>query len=136
MISRLQIGLLRAIPNILQINFMQFRRQMQTSKGYFTSFGWGQFMKSFQPQLQQIIDQKLTATGVVSGVPIVTEQLLLKGVFSWYVQVPVTITFEGGNQMSTTKTFVWKILLSRVDNRKSSQLLGIQQVVVTPYTGS
>ena len=126
----------RAIPNILQINFMQYRNQMQSSKNYFTSFGWGQFIKSFQPQLEQILNQHLTATGVTSGVPIVTEQLLLKGAYSWYVEVPVTITFEGASQKATTNTYVWKVLLSRVDNRKSNQLLGIQQVIVTPYNGS
>jgi intracellular multiplication protein IcmL len=126
----------RAVPNILQINFMQFRNQMQSSKNYFTSFGWGQFIKSFQPQLDQIINQKLTATGVTAGVPVVTEQLLLKGAYSWYVEVPVMITFEGASGKATTNRYVWRILLSRVDNRKSNQLLGIQQVIVTPYKGA
>ena len=123
----------RAIPNILQLNFMQYRNQMQTSKTYFTSFGWSQFLKSFQPQLEQIKKQKLTASGVTSGVPVVTTQLLLKGAYSWYVEVPITITFEGAGHKASTNTYIWKILLSRVDNRKSNQLLGIQQVVATPY---
>ena len=115
---------------------MQFRNQMSTSKKYFTTFGWNQFLKSFQPQLDQIIKQHLTASGVTSGVPVVTMQLLLKGAYSWKVQVPVTITFEGANQKATTNTYIWSLLVSRVDNRKSDQLIGIQQVVVTPYNGS
>ena len=81
--QQIQDWVTRAIPNILQLNFMQFRNQMSTSKKYFTTFGWNQFLKSFQPQLDQIIKQHLTASGVTSGVPVVTMQLLLKGAYSW-----------------------------------------------------
>ncbi len=119
----------RAIPSILQLDFMNYRAQLNRSEKYFTTFGWTQFQDGFQAQLKQIKDQKLVASGVVSGAPVVTRELYLKGTYSWYVQVPVMITFEGANSKATTNSYTWTVLVSRVDNRKNDQLLGIQQVI-------
>ena len=121
----------KVVPSLLELDFLNYRTQLDRSQKYFTPFGWSQFQDSFQTQLNQIKKQKLSASGVVTGAPVVTKELYLKGVYSWYVQVPIMITFEGAKGASSTNKYIWTILVSRVDNRKNNELVGIQQVIQT-----
>jgi intracellular multiplication protein IcmL len=54
----------------------------------------------------------------------------VKGVYTWQVQVPLLVTYQKGSE-EETQHLVWTVLLKRVDNNISDQLVGIAQVVQT-----
>ena len=130
--SNLQIQnwISRVVPSILHLDFLKYKSQLLANKKYFTNEGWTNFTKAFEKQVDQIRDQRLVTSAIIPSTPAVTSEMKINGVYSWYVQVPVKITFEGTNGEVTVNQYVWQVLLQRVDNRKNDQLVGIRQVIV------
>ena len=128
--TQLQTWISRVVPQLLHLNFLDYKDQLLANRQYFTADGWANFNKAFAPQIQQITSQRLLTSAIIPNTPAVTAKLLWNGVYSWYVDVPVQVTFEGQDRSSTVNQYVWHVLVQRVDNRTSSQMLGIRQVVV------
>jgi intracellular multiplication protein IcmL len=120
----------RSVPQIFDIDFLNYRKQVMHSRDYFTSYGWEQFLEHFSITLNKIKTDKLVAHAVVTDVPYVTRQGIVKGVYTWQVQVPLLVTYQKGSE-EETQHLVWTVLLKRVDNNISDQLVGIAQVVQT-----
>ena len=118
------------VPTLLHLNFKDYKDQLLQSKKYFTPDGWNNFNNAFTPMVKQIIAKRLLTSAVIPHTPIVTDKLMLAGVYSWYVQVPVDVTFESQDGSYTMNQYVWRIPISRVDNRTSNQMLGIKQIIV------
>jgi len=118
------------IPSILHLNFMDYKDQLLKSKKYFTPDGWSNFNNAFTSMIKQITNKRLLTSATIPHTPVVTDKLMLAGSYSWYVQVPVNVTFESQDGSYTMNQYVWRVLVSRVDNRTSSQMLGIKQIIV------
>jgi intracellular multiplication protein IcmL len=93
----------------------------------FTSDGASAFRQVLNNSqlLEQVTTQQLNLTGVVSGQPVILEQGLLLGKYSWKVQMPVLLTFESANQI-TTKNIIVTVLIVNVPTRTSPQAVAIQ----------
>ena len=128
--QQIQNWISRVVPSILHLDFVKYRSQLLANKKYFTNEGWTNFNQAFEKQVDQIRDQRLVTSAIIPSTPAVTSEMQLNGVYSWYVQVPVKITFEGNNGEITVNQYVWQVLVQRVDSRNSDQLLGIRQVIV------
>jgi intracellular multiplication protein IcmL len=127
--EQVQDWIAQKIPSILHLNFMDYKDQLLNSKKYFTPDGWSNFNSAFTPMIKQLKDKRLLTSAIIPHTPVVTSQIMLAGHYSWYVDVPVNITFESQDGSYTTNQYVWRVLVSRVDNRTNNQMLGIRQVV-------
>ena len=128
--EQVQSWVARIVPRLLHLNFKDYKSQLLETKQYFTPEGWSAFNSAFEDQIEQVVSNRLWASAYIPSTPAVTDELYYKGVYSWRVQVPVRITFEGQDGKATTNQYVWSVLVQRVDNRTNPNLLGIQQVVV------
>jgi intracellular multiplication protein IcmL len=116
------------IPQVYALDFVHYRTQLQAMQGIFTPYGWQQFMQAFAPFLGTIVSQQLVTSATVTNVPIVVQKGQINGVYSWQVQVPLLISTQKAGQQ-TTQNVVVRLIVQRINNIASQQLLGISQIV-------
>lgn len=123
----------RAAPQIMGLDFLNYRQQIENSHTYFTDYGWNQFMTAIGATLDQVKNQQLVVKAVPSDVPVITAKGLVNGVYTWKVQVPLTISYQKNGRVDVKKV-VWSLIVQRVNNNTSNQLLGISQIVQNDVT--
>lgn len=128
--EQLQSWVTQNIPKIYALDYVHYQDELRDVRQYFTDYGWGQFSQAFQPTLNKIISGQYVVSAAVTDVPYIVGMKLVNGVATWQVQVPVKVTFRQGDQAST-EDVVWILVLQRVNNAASDQLVGISQIVQT-----
>ena len=119
----------QTMPLLFQIDFLNYRRQYQFIREYFTDYGWMQFIKAITPTMKMIINQKYTVSAKPADVPAITSQGVVNGIYSWQVQVPLTMIYALGPQ-ENAKPITYTVIIQRVNN-KVGQSLGVAQIVQT-----
>jgi len=116
------------VPNIYALDFVNYRQELNSAQKYFTSQGWSQFQTAFAGQLDNVRNEKLVMSAVPSDVPIVTGSGVFNGVYKWQVQIPMVISLQKGSTI-TTQHVLLTIVVDRVNNFSSHQILGISQII-------
>ena len=116
------------VPRIYSLDFVHYRRQVQSLKQYFTPYGWQQFLQAFSGELSRVVDQKLIVSASPSNVAVITGHGIIDGRYSWQVQIPLVVSIQQGDQQSVDHV-VLRLIVQRVNNVGSNQLLGISQIV-------
>lgn len=116
------------VPKIYQLDFINYRSQLNQLQGLFTPAGWKEFVSAFGGQLKNLIDQKLVMSATPSDVPVITGSGVFSGVYKWQVQMPLILNLQQGNTQTTQKVLL-TIVVDRVNNVASHQLLGISQII-------
>nr|WP_235776141.1 DotI/IcmL family type IV secretion protein [Rickettsiella massiliensis] len=80
--------------------------------------------------MQAVISKKLIVSAVATGVPVVLEQGLLAGRYTWKVQIPMLVTFQSASQFSQQSVTV-TMLIVRVSPLESPAAIGIAQFIVS-----
>lgn len=116
------------VPKIYQIDFINYRTQLNQLQGYFTPSGWQSFVNAYSGQLKNLVDQKLVMSATPTDVPVITGSGVFSGVYKWQVQMPLVINLQQGDTQTTQKVLL-TIVVDRVNNVASQQVLGISQIV-------
>ncbi len=119
-----------ALPSIFDLDFVNYKHNMNNARKYFTDYGWQNFLTAFNPELKRIISQQLVTSATVTDVPYIVNQGIKDGIYTWEVQVPLLVSYQKQGRESVSHQ-VWTIMLqrSRNENTDAPQLLGISQVV-------
>jgi intracellular multiplication protein IcmL len=89
---------------------------------------------AFDPELKKIVTEQYVTSAVVTGTPVIIATAVIRGEYTWKLQVPVMVTYNHGSQQ-TTQNFIWTVVLQRMNNNNSNQLLGIAQLIESPVNG-
>lgn len=116
------------VPQIYALDFVHYREELNDVQQYFTTAGWSQFQTAFAPQLKDILNEKLITTAAITDVPVVTGSGIFDGVYKWQVQVPMVISLQKGDTVSTQNVLL-TIVVDRVNNVSAHQILGISQII-------
>lgn len=116
------------VPKIYQLDFINYRTQLNQLQGYFTPTGWQAFVSAYAPQLKNLVDQKLVMSATPTDVPVITGGGVFDGVYKWQVQMPLVINLQQGNTQTTQKVLL-TLVVERVNNVSAHQLLGISQII-------
>ncbi|MES2998457.1 MAG: type IVB secretion system apparatus protein IcmL/DotI [Pseudomonadota bacterium] len=113
-------------------NFVNYRQALQQAADYFTPEGKQMFFSAIKSSnnLQAVIAKKLIVSSVATGVPVVLEQGLMAGRYTWKVQIPMLITFQSASQFSQQAVTV-TMLIVRVSPLESPRSIGIAQFIVS-----
>lgn len=113
-------------------NFVNYRQALQQAADYFTPEGKQMFFAAIKSSnnLQAVISKKLIVSAVATGVPVILEQGLLAGRYTWKVQIPMLITFQSASQFSQQAVTV-TMLIVRVSTLTSPHGIGIAQFIVS-----
>ncbi len=112
-------------------NFVNYKQELMAASEYFTPEGWHSFMTAIQESnnLKAVLEKKLVVSAVATGAPVIQQQGVLKGVYSWSVQMPMLVTYQSANEVSQ-QSLVVKMLITRVSTLNSVRGIGIAQFVV------
>lgn len=113
-------------------NFVNYREALQQAADYFTQEGRQMFFNAVKSSnnLQAVIAKKLIVSAVATGVPVVLEQGVMLGRYTWKVQIPMLITFQSASQFSQQSVTV-TMLIVRVSPLASPRGIGIAQFIVS-----
>jgi intracellular multiplication protein IcmL len=116
------------VPQIYQLDFINYRSQLNQLQGYFTATGWRQFVGAFGGQLKDLVSQQIIMSATPENVPVITGSGVFNGVYKWQVQMPLVLNLQQGNTQ-TTQHVLLTIVIDRVNNVSANQLLGISQII-------
>jgi intracellular multiplication protein IcmL len=117
-------------------NFVNYRSELQSASGFFTSAGWTQFLTALEGSrnLEAVKAKKLIVSAVATRAPIILQKGILNNRFSWRVQMPILVTYQSASEFSQQNNVV-TLLIRRVSTLNSPRGIGINQFVVGPAGG-
>ena len=82
-------------------DYVNYRSDLQALAGSFTSDGWGTFLAALEGSrmLDSVMAQKLVMTAVPTGAPVIKQQGLLNGRYSWKIAIPMLVKLSGNIAM-------------------------------------
>ena len=118
----------RAIIASYTYNFLTYREQLTQASEFFSDRGWKSFMSAFKASrnLETVIAKKLSTTAVATGAPVILDQRVLNGRYTWQIQMPILVSYESGTQ-KIQQTYNVVVLVQRVSTLTSPKGVAIVQ---------
>jgi intracellular multiplication protein IcmL len=77
-----------------------------------------------------VLAKKLVVSAVATGAPVILQQGLLFGTYTWRVQLPVLVTYQSASEFSQ-QTVTITMLITRVSTLTTPKGIGIAQFIVS-----
>ncbi|KAG0189370.1 hypothetical protein DFQ28_003496 [Apophysomyces sp. BC1034] len=123
--SRLLTWAQQCVTDANTYDFVNFQKQFQQNSQCFTKDGWDQFMTAVERagSLETVKTQRLVAQGIAAGASVVLRKGLRRGVYTWEIEQPVTVTYQGGQagRTSITQKILVTLTISRVPTYESEE---------------
>jgi intracellular multiplication protein IcmL len=105
----------RAAITAYTYNFVNYRDAMQQLQNQFTPDGWVYYENALKTArtLEMVIAKKLVVSAVATGTPVILDQAMVSGRYSWKVQIPLLVTYQSPNEQ-TQQAMIVTIIVSRV----------------------
>jgi intracellular multiplication protein IcmL len=96
-------------------NFVNYRAAMQQLQNQFTPDGWRYYEDALKVSrnLEMVIAKKLVVSAVATGTPVILDQAVINGRYSWKVQIPLLVSYQSPNEQ-TQKPVILMMIISRV----------------------
>ncbi len=122
----------RAAIDAYSYNFVNYRDAMQQLSNNFTPAGWKYYEDALKASrnLELVIAKKLVVSAVATGTPIILDQAILNGRYSWKVQIPLLVSYQSPNEQTQNPVIVMMII-SRVPNLDMPKGIAIVSFVVS-----
>jgi intracellular multiplication protein IcmL len=100
-----------------------------TMEQYFTQEGSDAFVNSLNISgtIRSVVSKQLTVTAVLQGMPVILGEGPLNGTYSWKVQMPVLVTYQGLSGSPTTARLVVTLLIVGVPTSRNPHAIGVAQ---------
>ncbi len=124
------------VPSVLTIDFVNYTEEMQFAAKNFTQDGY----KKYQQFLNQYASQSTLQSGKwfvnasAAGAPFILNQGLLQGHYSWWIQIPVNLSYSSAEKGSTVP-LVLQVLVTRVETTDDLKGIRIANMIVTRGVG-
>jgi len=121
-----------AARTVTSYNFNDFREKLQLARNYFTKEGFDDYLSALQETkaIDSVVKNRLTISAVVSAQPVILQEGLVAGRYSWRVQVPLTLTYQSPSKKTEDQVMV-TMLITRVSTLDSAAGIGIAQILVS-----
>lgn len=118
-----------AVTSTYTIDFVNYEDNFEIISKYFTDSGFASWKQAFIASngLDDILSKKLIVTAVRRGNPVILQEGPENGFYTWRIQIPVLVTYQGAAQTSTSKRKVATILVTRVPTTVARNGIGIAQ---------
>jgi len=105
----------RASIGAYTYNFVNYRDAMQELQNQFTPDGWRYYEDALKMSrnLEMVIAKKLIVSAVATGTPVILDQAIINGRYSWKVQIPLLVSYQSPNEQ-TQRAVIVMMIISRV----------------------
>lgn len=114
-------------------DFVNYQKQFQQNSQCFTKQGWDEFTAAVARAgtLDNVKTQRLVGSSVANGAPVITREGIRGGAYSWEIELPVMVTFQGGQggRSLVTQRLLVTGVVSRVPTFESKYGVGIAHYV-------
>jgi intracellular multiplication protein IcmL len=116
--------------NVMRFGYHDYRERLQQVSGDFTATGWDSFNKALKDAnyIDAVTNRKLVVTMDINGAPEIQNAFVRNGVYTWYVQFPVTIKFDG-DQPPQPQNITLRLQIVRVSTLQNPDGISIEQWV-------
>lgn len=118
---------------VMRFGYNDFRQRLQTSSSYFTQTGWESFTKAMREAriLEAVEARKLTVSMDVEAAPEVKRAFERDGVYTWYLQFPIVIKFDGNEPPAPIQAMLI-LQIVRVSTLQNADGISIEQWIAAP----
>lgn len=111
-------------------NFVNYRQELQAASEFFTSDGWNTFLTALQNSnnLTTVISKKLVVSAVATGAPVILDQGVVDGAYTWKIQMPMLVSYQSASQL-VQQQIVITLVVTRISTLNSARGIGIQSLV-------
>jgi intracellular multiplication protein IcmL len=116
--------------NVMRFGYHDYRERLQQISSNFTSTGWDSFNKALKEAnfIDAIQTRKLVVTMDINGAPEIQSNFERNGVYTWIVEFPVTIKFDGNLPPQPINTTL-RLQIVRVSTLQNPDGISIEQWV-------
>lgn len=118
---------------VMRFGYNDFRQRLQASSGNFTATGWESFTKAMKEAriLEAVEARKLTVSMEIESAPEVRNAFESDGVYTWYLQIPITIKFDGTETLQPMRANL-VLQIVRVSTLTNPEGISIEQWIAVP----
>ncbi|CAJ4322448.1 Macrophage killing protein with similarity to conjugation protein [Burkholderia pseudomallei] len=123
----------KCVTQANNFDFVHYREQLQASSVCFSDDGWQSFQVALAKSgnLDMVKSKNLISSGVVTRAPVVTKNGRRNGQYLWQVQMPLLVTYQGGQngQAQLTQRLLVTLTIGRVPTYINENGVGIEQYI-------
>ncbi len=127
----------RTARNVMRFGYHDYRERLQQVSSDFTTTGWESFSKALKESniIEAVTARKLVVTLDIEAAPEIKQAFVKNGVYTWYLQFPITIQFQGDQPPAAIHTMLL-MQVARVSTLQSSEGISVEQWVNVSMEGS
>jgi len=120
-----------AVRSLYNYSFVNWRGQLQKASENFTPRGWQAFQDQLKASrnLETVVADRLVVSATPTAAPVIIDQQIINGRYSWKVKLPMLISYVGGRNFQQPVEVV--MLISRVPVLNTPKGYSIVQLYVT-----
>lgn len=118
---------------VMRFGYNDFRQRLQASSINFTASGWESFTKAMKEAriLEAVEARKLTVSMEIEAAPEVRNAFESDGVYTWYLQIPIIIKFDGNETLQPMRANL-VLQVVRVSTLQNPEGISIEQWIAVP----
>lgn len=118
----------KTLQEVYTYNYKNFPQVLTSIRHHFTQPGYDSYMKALDESknMQVVQDKKLAVSGK-AGKGTVVKESLNNGIYTWEVQIPIEVTYEGVGE-SIKQNIVANLEIVRVPNADSPAGIAIHSI--------
>ncbi|MDE2030586.1 MAG: DotI/IcmL/TraM family protein [Alphaproteobacteria bacterium] len=122
--------------NVMRFGYSDYRARLQQVEPDFTQIGWNSFNKALKDAgfIAAVQARKLVVSMDINAAPEIQNATVRNGVYTWYVQFPVTIKFDGDQPPQPISTTL-RLQIVRVSTLQNPDGVSIEQWVLLNNAG-
>lgn len=126
--NALSIWVSQAVTQIMTFGFNDIDEKFTVSRYNFTADGWESFYKAMEAS--KIVDSIMTAQQLITTIPmsppVLSQEGLIKGYYSWVFEMPLLITFRSGSAQRVNRKTV-RVVIEKVPTSDNPNGVGISE---------
>ena len=122
--------------NVMRFDYNDYRQHLQQVSSEFTESGWTSFNKALKEAniIEALEARKLVLSMEIIAAPEIKNAFVRNGIFTWYLEFPVTIKFDGVSPPGDIHTTL-VLQVVRVSTLQNPNGLSIEQWVTVTNNG-
>jgi len=124
-----------AVVAVNTYDFVNYRDQLQKASDYFTQEGWAAYLESLKASrnLNAVVEKKLVVSAFAKRSPVIVRSGILDGIFTWTIQIPITVVYQSANA-SSQQDLVVALTIKRISTLTNPNGIGITNYIADQST--
>ncbi|MEE4377686.1 MAG: DotI/IcmL/TraM family protein [Candidatus Competibacteraceae bacterium] len=127
----------QSVTQAYTLDFVHFRQQLSEMRELFTARGFRKHRDALDEAgiLEAVKKRRLVTQVVATAPPIITNLGRIGNRFSWRIEVPIQVSYQGGSSQSQPQKNVVEVLVVRIPTHELARGYAIHQMITRQASG-